>query len=212
MPNILSKLDADVLAVNLFASTRGAASWDRGEHRRQRPPSAKRRAPRWARSSTPAASTWRWWTTPARPVRRRGPSRLRGPGEMGHLEDRCIALPLSATSHADRLAAELGVEVVRTKLSSSALMERPAARGRLRGHRRRRLHPAGVPAGLRRGGRHGQDAGVAGSPRRPANQGGGRPPDVHRAHETVVTLGPEGHGDGPWSSRCPRTGRSTVDG
>jgi mannose-1-phosphate guanylyltransferase/phosphomannomutase len=41
----------------------------------------------------------------------------------GHLEDRCIALPLSATSHADRLAAERGVEVTRTKLSSAALME-----------------------------------------------------------------------------------------
>ena len=40
----------------------------------------------------------------------------------GHLEDRCIALPLSATSHADRQRRE-GVEVVRTKLSSSALME-----------------------------------------------------------------------------------------
>jgi mannose-1-phosphate guanylyltransferase/phosphomannomutase len=123
MPNILSKLDADVLAVNPFASTRGVMSWDRGEH---------------------AASV-------ATLVRAAGASLgavIDPDGEhlalvddtghvlsddeallayvvlvSGHLEDRCIALPLSATSHADRLAAERGVEVVRTKLSSSALME-----------------------------------------------------------------------------------------
>ena len=32
MPNILSKLGADVLAVNPFASTRGIMSWDRDDH------------------------------------------------------------------------------------------------------------------------------------------------------------------------------------
>jgi mannose-1-phosphate guanylyltransferase/phosphomannomutase len=41
----------------------------------------------------------------------------------GHLNDGCIALPLSVTSHADRLAADRGVEIVRTKLSSAALMQ-----------------------------------------------------------------------------------------
>jgi len=123
MPNILSKLGADVLAVNPFASTRGIMSWDRAEH---------------------AASV-------ARLVRASGASLgavIDPDGEhlalvddsghalsddeallayvslvSGHLADRCIALPLSATSHADRLAAEKGVEVMRTKLSSSALME-----------------------------------------------------------------------------------------
>ena len=41
----------------------------------------------------------------------------------GHLGERRIALPLSATSHADRLAADRGVQVQRTKLSNAALME-----------------------------------------------------------------------------------------
>jgi mannose-1-phosphate guanylyltransferase/phosphomannomutase len=123
MPNILSKLDADVLAVNPFASTAGIMSWDRQEH---------------------AASV-------AALVRASGASLgavIDPDGEhlalvddaghvlsddeallayvwlvAGHLEDRCIALPLSATSHADRLAAERGVEITRTKLSSAALME-----------------------------------------------------------------------------------------
>jgi mannose-1-phosphate guanylyltransferase/phosphomannomutase len=123
MPNILSKLDADVLAVNPFASTAGIMSWDRVEH---------------------AASV-------AALVRASGASLgavIDPDGEhlalvddaghvlsddeallayvwlvAGHLQDRCIALPLSATSHADRLAAERGVEITRTKLSAPALME-----------------------------------------------------------------------------------------
>ena len=123
MPNILSKLGADVLAVNPFASTTGIMSWDRADH---------------------AASV-------ATLVRASGASLgavIDPDGEhlslvddsghvlsddeallayvslvSGHLDDRCIALPLSATSHAERIAAERGVDVTRTKLSSSALME-----------------------------------------------------------------------------------------
>jgi mannose-1-phosphate guanylyltransferase / phosphomannomutase len=123
MPNILSKLDADVLAVNPFASTAGIMSWDRAEH---------------------AASV-------AALVRASGASLgavIDPDGEhlalvddaghvlsddeallayvwlvSGYLEDRCVALPVSVTSHADRLAAERGVDVTRTKLSSAALME-----------------------------------------------------------------------------------------
>ena len=60
MPNILSKLDADVLAVNPFASTRGVMSWDRGEHAASVATLVRAAGPRWARSSTPTASTWRW--------------------------------------------------------------------------------------------------------------------------------------------------------
>ncbi len=123
MPNILSKLGADVLAVNPFASTTGIMSWDRADH---------------------AASV-------ATLVRASGASLgavIDPDGEhlslvddsghvlsddeallayvslvSGHLDDRCIALPLSATSHAERIAADRGVDVIRTKLSSSALME-----------------------------------------------------------------------------------------
>ncbi|MDD9369421.1 MAG: mannose-1-phosphate guanyltransferase [Acidimicrobiales bacterium] len=123
MPNILSKLGADVLAVNPFASTAGIMGWDRDEH---------------------AASV-------ASLVRASGASLgavVDPDGEhltlvddsghvlsddeallafvtlvSGHLDDGCIALPLSVTSHADRLAADRGVEIVRTKLSSAALMQ-----------------------------------------------------------------------------------------
>ena len=41
----------------------------------------------------------------------------------GHSPGRSIALPLSATSHADRLAGERDVTILRTKLSNAALMQ-----------------------------------------------------------------------------------------
>jgi mannose-1-phosphate guanylyltransferase/phosphomannomutase len=123
MPNILSKLGADVLAVNPFASTRGIMGWSRDEH---------------------AAAV-------ARLVRASGASLgavIDPDGEhlalvddsghvlsddeallayvtlvAGHLDDRCIAVPLTATSHVDRLAGDKGVEVIRSKMSTAALME-----------------------------------------------------------------------------------------
>ncbi len=123
MPNILSKLGADVLAVNPFASTQGIMSWDRDEH---------------------AASV-------ASLVRASGASLgavIDPDGEhltlvddtghvlsddeallafvslvAGHARGRSIALPLSATSHADDLADERDVGILRTKLSNAALMQ-----------------------------------------------------------------------------------------
>jgi mannose-1-phosphate guanylyltransferase / phosphomannomutase len=123
MPNILSKLGADVLAVNPFASTQGIMSWDRDEH---------------------AASV-------ASLVRASGASLgavIDPDGEhltlvddtghvlsddqallafvslvAGHAPGLSIALPLSATSHADQLASERDVSILRTKLSNAALMQ-----------------------------------------------------------------------------------------
>ena len=122
MPNIFSKLEADVLAINPYASTRGIIGWDRDEH---------------------AASV-------AGLVRASGATlgAVLGPDgeyltlvdDTGHvlsddealltfvrlvsdsIGERRIALPLSATSHAERLVADRGVQVERTKLSRSALM------------------------------------------------------------------------------------------
>jgi mannose-1-phosphate guanylyltransferase / phosphomannomutase len=126
MPNILSKLGADVLAVNPFASTQGIMSWSRDEH---------------------AASV-------ASLVRASGASLgavIDPDGEhltlvddtghvltddegllafvslvAGHSPGRWIALPLSATSQADHLADERDVGILRTKLSNAALMQAAA--------------------------------------------------------------------------------------
>jgi mannose-1-phosphate guanylyltransferase/phosphomannomutase len=40
-----------------------------------------------------------------------------------HLDGGAIALPLSATAHAERLAGQHGIEILRTKMSNAALME-----------------------------------------------------------------------------------------
>jgi mannose-1-phosphate guanylyltransferase/phosphomannomutase len=128
MPNILSKLGADVLAVNPFASTAGIMSWDRDDHAASVAGLVRASGASLAAVIDPdgehlavvddsghvlsddeALLAYTWLVA-------------------GHLGDRQIALPLSASSHADRLAAERGVEVVRTKLSSPALMEAASSR------------------------------------------------------------------------------------
>jgi mannose-1-phosphate guanylyltransferase/phosphomannomutase len=123
MPNILSKLGADVLAVNPFASTRGVMSWDRDEH------------------AASVAGLVRASAASVGAVVDPDGEHLTLVDDTGHvltddesllayvslvanqIGDRAIALPLSVTSHAERLARDKGVEVVRTKLSPAALME-----------------------------------------------------------------------------------------
>jgi mannose-1-phosphate guanylyltransferase / phosphomannomutase len=123
MPNILSKLGADVLAVNPFASTRGIMSWDRDEH------------------AASVASLVRASGASLGAVIDPDGERLTLVDDTGHvLSDneallafvslvaghapgRSIALPLSATSHADQLAGDRDVSILRTKLSNAALMQ-----------------------------------------------------------------------------------------
>ena len=137
MPNILSKLGADVLAVNPFASTQGIMSWDRDEH---------------------AASV-------ASLVRASGASLgavIDPDGEhltlvddtghvlsddeallafvslvAGHAPGRSIALPLSATSHADRP----GGRARRRHPAHQAVERRPHAGGGAPRRRRSRRTP-----------------------------------------------------------------------
>ena len=56
MPNVLSKLGADVLSVNPYASTAGAAAFDVAAHAAPSRTTCELPAPTWVRSSTPTAS------------------------------------------------------------------------------------------------------------------------------------------------------------
>jgi mannose-1-phosphate guanylyltransferase / phosphomannomutase len=124
MPNILSKLGADVLAANPFASTRGVMSWDRDEH------------------AGNVASLVRASGASLGAVIDPGGEHLTLVDDTGHVlsddeallayvslvsahldDGGSIAVPLSVTSHVERLASERGVEVLRTKLSNAALMQ-----------------------------------------------------------------------------------------
>src|SRR5215207_5192398 len=129
MPNILAKLEADVLAVNPFASTRGIMGWDRHAH-----------------AATVAGLVRASGAALGAVVDPDGEhlSLVDDSGHVltddeallafvalvsAHVGDRRIALPLVATSHADRLAAEKGIDVERTKLSNAALMQTASSPG-----------------------------------------------------------------------------------
>jgi mannose-1-phosphate guanylyltransferase / phosphomannomutase len=129
MPNVLSKLGADVLAVNPFTSTTGVMGYDRDEHAAS--------VGRLVRASGASLGA----------VIDPGGERLTLVDDAGHIltddeallafvalvssdiDDGSIALPLSVTSHADGLAARNGIDVIRTKLSNAALMQAAAEPG-----------------------------------------------------------------------------------
>jgi mannose-1-phosphate guanylyltransferase / phosphomannomutase len=123
MPNILSKLGADVLAVNPYASTRGVMGWERDAH------------------AASVAGLVRAAGASIGAVIDPGGEQLTLVDDTGHVltddeallafvtlvaeqlrDGRCIAVPLSATGHVDRLAGEREAEVRRTKLSNAELM------------------------------------------------------------------------------------------
>ena len=66
MPNVLAKLGAEVLAVNPYAATAGAAGFERAAHAEQVRKLVRAPGPTSAPSSTPTASTSRSSTTAAR--------------------------------------------------------------------------------------------------------------------------------------------------
>jgi mannose-1-phosphate guanylyltransferase/phosphomannomutase len=122
MPNILSKLEADVLAVNPFASTRGIMGWDRDEHAAS--VAGLVRASGAALGAVVDPDGEHLSLVDDRGHVLSDDESLLAYVSLvaGHLRDQQIALPLSATSHADRIAADRGIKVERTKLSTSALM------------------------------------------------------------------------------------------
>jgi mannose-1-phosphate guanylyltransferase/phosphomannomutase len=129
MPNVLSKLGADVLAVNPFTSTTGIMAWDRDENAAN--------VGRLVRASGASLGA----------VIDPGGEHLTLIDDTGHvlsddeallafvalvssdLDAGSIALPLSVTSHADGLAARNGIDIVRTKLSNAAIMQASAEPG-----------------------------------------------------------------------------------
>lgn len=123
MPNVLSKLQAEVLAVNPYVSTTGLMQYDRDEHAEQ------------------VAALVRASGSTAGAVLAPGGEQLTLIDDQGgvlsdteallallvllrgHLDGKAVALPVSATSHADAILAEAGIEVRPTKISNPALMD-----------------------------------------------------------------------------------------
>ena len=123
MPNILSKLGADVLAVNPFASTAGVMSWDRVEHASSVAGLVRASGASLGAVIDPGGEHLSLVDDAGHVLSDNQALLAYVTLVAGHIGDRRIALPLVATSHADRLAGERGVEIIRTKLSTAALME-----------------------------------------------------------------------------------------
>jgi mannose-1-phosphate guanylyltransferase/phosphomannomutase len=123
MPNVLAKLGADVLAVNPYASTAGAAAFDPGVH--------ARRVAQMVRTSNAHLGA----------VIDPDGERIILVDDVGHVlthneallslvhlvasqeESARIALPVAVSRAAEEAAADHGARIVWTKLSSSHLME-----------------------------------------------------------------------------------------
>jgi mannose-1-phosphate guanylyltransferase/phosphomannomutase len=123
MPNILSKLGADVLAVNPFASTRGIMAWSRDDHAHAVAGLVRASGASLGAVIDPDGEHLTVVDDAGHVLSDDQALLAYVTLVSGHLDDRCIAVPLSATSHVDRLAADQGAEVVRTKLSTASLME-----------------------------------------------------------------------------------------
>ncbi len=195
MPNVLAKLGLEVLAVNPFVSTAGLLRADLDEH-------ALRVADLVRASGSHLGA-----------VLDPDGERLRLIDDEGHvLTDNeallallsllpgkiagdKVALPVSATQLAGGIVAAHGTEVVVTKLSNPALMDAATEAGvGLRRQHRRRLHPARLPARLRRRRHLHQDARPAGPPRTSTVGGGGRAaPPPHGPRGGGDPVGAEGH-------------------
>lgn len=129
MPNMLAKLGADVLAVNPYASTSGAMSFDLEEHTRY--------VARLVRASGAHLGAVIDADGEHLTLIDDTGHRLSDDEALmafvwligSHLDGDLIALPVSATMHVEELARDRGVEVIRTKLSNAALMEAAARRG-----------------------------------------------------------------------------------
>jgi len=130
MPNVLSGLGADVLAVNPYASTLGAMTWNAEEHAREIGRLVRASGATLGAVIDPDGEHLTLADDTGRVLDDTQALLALVALNAGHLDSgQSIALPLSATMHAEALARDRGVEVVRTKLSNAALMAAAARKG-----------------------------------------------------------------------------------
>ncbi|HEY3143099.1 MAG TPA: sugar phosphate nucleotidyltransferase [Acidimicrobiales bacterium] len=130
MPNVLSRLGADVLAINPFASTAGIMTWDQEEHAREVGRLVRASGATLGAVIDPDGEHLTLADDTGRVLDDNQTLLTFVTLISGHLnEGQTIALPLSGTRHAEALAEERGVKITRTKLSNAALMAAAAHKG-----------------------------------------------------------------------------------
>ena len=168
MPNVLSKLGAEVLSVNPYASTRQSLTFDRWEHAAQVSELVRASG---AHLGAVIDTDGEYITF----VDDNGHILTDDEGLMALLHlvladaDRrgspppTVALPVSVGRAVEAMCDDAGATLLWTKLSTPHLMEVASGPGvRFAASQEGRLHLPLLPAGLRRGRHAGRDAGPAG--------------------------------------------------
>ncbi len=167
MPNVLAKLGADVLGVNPYASTGGIMAFDRW-HQAEGVASVVRASGAHLGAVLDPDGEHLTLIDDEGHVLTDDESLFAMVSLVGgHLLGDQIAVPISTSRIIEQLAAENGVKIRYTKISTAALMDAACDPGvGFAAERRRRVHPAGLPAGLRRRGHARQVARAARQGRR----------------------------------------------
>jgi mannose-1-phosphate guanylyltransferase/phosphomannomutase len=123
MPNLLSKLGADILTMNPFASTAMAASFDPETHARQVGDLVRASGAHLGVVINPDGERLRLIDDSGRPLS--NDEALYGLLTLvvTMYENARVALPVAVSRQAERICQSAGAEIVWTKLSASSLME-----------------------------------------------------------------------------------------
>jgi mannose-1-phosphate guanylyltransferase/phosphomannomutase len=123
MPNVLAKLGADILGVNPYASTIGAASFDRQEHAEQVAAYVRTSGAHVGAVIDPDGEHLTIVDDRGHVLTDEETLLALLTLVCGHLLGDTVALPVNVTRHAEAIAAQHDVRVRRTKLSTPALMD-----------------------------------------------------------------------------------------
>lgn len=123
MPNVLAKLSADVLAVNPYASTKGAIAFDRQVHAENVASLVRASGAHLGAVIDPDGERISLIDDEGRVLSDTESMLALIELVSGHLLGDRIALPVSATLQAERLAASHGIKIYYTKMTSSSLMD-----------------------------------------------------------------------------------------
>ena len=123
MPNVLSKLGADVLGVNPYASTLGALDFDPGRYAEEVAALVIASGAHLGAVLDPDGEHLTLIDDTGHVLTDEQALLALLTLVSGHLLGDTVAVPVTVTSHAEAIAAEHGVRVRRTKLATSALMD-----------------------------------------------------------------------------------------
>ena len=123
MPNVLAKLDADILGINPYASTLGALNFDRTAHAEEVASVVRASGAHLGAVLDPDGEHLTLIDDSGSILSDEQALLALLTLVSGHLLGDAVALPVTVTHHAEAIAAAHGVRVRRTKLSTPALMD-----------------------------------------------------------------------------------------